>query len=226
MNKYLFYLFLTLACHQCSKDQSHEVTGLPLYSGDALRNVFYPLGGIGTGNILLGGRGNILELEIFNRTSRDELPPYMTFFSLWYQQEGEEPGAIVLERKHFDNFTNGFGLPRQQLSGLPRFDEAHWSGAPPVVNLSLEDKRVPLNIQLECFNPLIPLDVEGSSLPVGEFNWIISNPGTTSVNFSVAFNISNPFKNLNYRGNKPGYSIRNSPFEDDMITGIFFECAM
>ncbi len=223
MYKNLFILFLLFACYQCTDDGPADLTGLPEYKGEALRNVFYPLGGIGTGNILMGGRGNILELEIFNGTSRDELPPYMSFFSVWYQEKGEEPGSMVLERKYFDNFTNGFGTSRQQLSGLPRFEEARWSGAPPFMYLALEDNRVPLDIRMECFNPLIPLDVEGSSLPVGEFSWIISNPGATSVNFSVAFNISNPFKNLNYRRPKPGYSTRNSLYKDEGTTGVFFE---
>ena len=37
--------------------------GLPVYSGDNLRNIFYPLGGVGTGDLLIGGRGNIQEFE-------------------------------------------------------------------------------------------------------------------------------------------------------------------
>ena len=70
----------------CSKDETRMepvyTGGLPVYTGENLRNIFYPLGGIGTGNLLIGGRGNILEFEIFNRAQRDELPPYMTFFSV------------------------------------------------------------------------------------------------------------------------------------------------
>ena len=209
--------------HQCTVDRTRETQPLPVYSGEALRNVFYPVGGIGTGDILMGGRGNILEMEIFNRPAMDELSPYMTFFSLWYREGEREPVSMVLEREFFNDFPNPFGLPRQQLSGLPRFEEVRWSGAPPYVNLQFEDKEVPLEIRLECFNPLIPLDVAGSSIPVAEFSWVLRNPGDEPVEFSLAFHISNPLKNLNYRGNRPGYPVRNTQFTRDGYSGVFFE---
>lgn len=223
MRSLLITTGLLILCGQCTRNSFREETGFPTYTGQELRNIFYPLGGIGTGNLLIGGRGNILEMEIFNRVQRDELPPHMTFFSLWYRETGKDPEAMVLERKFFDNFTNGFGLPRQQLSGLPRFEEVSWTGAPPLVNLEFRDRRIPLEISLECFNPLIPLDVENSSLPLGEFNWVITNPGNQPVEFSLAFFISNPFKNLNYRNEKPGYPVRNSLLEHDGIYGLYME---
>lgn len=197
--------------------------GLPVYSGENLRNIFYPLGGIGTGNLLIGGRGNILEFEIFNRPQRDELPPYMTFFSLWYDDGHHDPVSMILERRHFDNFTNGFGVPRQQLSGLPRFDEVRWTGAPPIIRLDFVDRRVPLDIRLECFSPLIPLDVPGSSIPMGTFTWTVSNPTDRAIEFALAFHISNPFGNLNYRDGKPGHRIRNTPILDRGLSGVYFE---
>ncbi len=202
---------------------SVKAPAMPVYSGESLRNIFYPLGGIGTGNILVGGRGNILEFEIFNRAQRDELPPYMTFFSIWYQEEGKEAGAKVLERQHFNNFTNGFGIPRQQLAGLPRFQEATWSGAPPAVEIGFKDSRVPLEIRLECFNPLVPLDVDASSMPVGEFTWKITNPGNSPVNYALSLNIANPFRNLNYRSSKPGHPVKNSGITCGGAAGILME---
>ena len=211
----------------CSHDEKRQepvnTGGLPVYTGESLRNIFYPLGGIGTGNLLIGGRGNILEFEIFNRAQRDELPPYMTFFSIWFDDGVNDPASMILERRHFDNFTNGFGVPRQQLSGIPRFDEVRWTGAPPFIGLELEDRRVPLDIQLECFSPLIPLDVPNSSIPVSTFTWTVSNPTNTSIEFTLAFNISNPFGNLNYRAVKPGHRIRNTAIRDEHLSGVYFE---
>ncbi len=223
MKKLLILISFLFIVVQCTREESEDSFPLPVYSGESLRNIFYPMGGIGTGNILIGGRGNILEFEIFNDAERDELPPYMTFFSLWYQERNEEPGAMVLERVHFNNYSNGFGVPRQQLSGLPRFREVSWSGAPPRIGIEFEDGRVPLDIRLECFNPLIPLDVEASSIPMGEFAWVISNPGDQPVNYSIALNISNPFKNLNYRSNKPNHPVRNTHFSDGDLHGIYME---
>jgi uncharacterized protein (DUF608 family) len=220
----LLSALLQVGCsHEDKRQDPGDTGGLPVYTGQNLRNIFYPLGGIGTGNILIGGRGNILEFEIFNRAQRDELPPYMTFFSLWYNDGDNEPGAIILERRHFDNFTNGFGVPRQQLSGLPRFEELQWTGAPPFIKLEFEDERVPLDIGLECFSPMIPLDVPNSSIPVGTFTWTVSNPTDRSMEFALAFNISNPFGNLNYRASKPGHRIRTTTIHDENLSGVYFE---
>lgn len=217
-------LLVQLGCNKHEQRQWPDNTGgLPTYTGESLRNIFYPLGGIGTGNILIGGRGNILEFEIFNRAQRDELPPYMTFFSLWCNEGDQDSVAMILERRHFDNFTNGFGVPRQQLSGLPRFDEVRWNGAPPFILLEFVDRRVPLDIRLECFSPMIPLDVPNSSIPVGTFTWTVSNPTDRTMEFALAFNISNPFGNLNYRDVKPGHRIRNTAIRDENLSGVYFE---
>ncbi|KPL12245.1 MAG: hypothetical protein AMS26_18415, partial [Bacteroides sp. SM23_62] len=229
MNRILVYsillpALLQVGCSHVEKGQGPGNTGgLPVYTGENLRNIFYPLGGIGTGNLLIGGRGNILEFEIFNRAQRDELPPYMTFFSLWCDDGDHDPVAMILERRHFDNFTNGFGVPRQQLSGLPRFDELYWTGAPPFIQLEFEDQRVPLHIRLVCFSPMIPLDVPGSSIPMGTFTWTVSNPTDRTIEFALAFNISNPFGNLNYRDGKPGHRIRNTAILDGNLSGVYFE---
>jgi len=220
----LLLALLEAGCsHEDKPQDPGDTGGLPVYTGQNLRNIFYPLGGIGTGNLLIGGRGNILEFEIFNRAQRDELPPYMTFFSLWYNDGDNESGAMILERRHFDNFTNGFGVPRQQLSGIPRFDEVRWTGAPPFIGLEFEDGRVPLDISLECFSPLIPLDVLNSSIPVGTFTWTVSNPTDQIIEFALAFNISNPFGNLNYRASKPGHRIRNTVIREANLSGVYFE---
>ena len=40
------------------------------YEGEALRMLAFPLGGIGTGTISLGGRGNLRDWEIFNRPDK------------------------------------------------------------------------------------------------------------------------------------------------------------
>ena len=150
-------------------------------------------------------------------------PPILTFFSLWCNDGQNDPTSLILERRHFDNFTNGFGVPRQQLSGLPRFDELQWTGAPPFIRLEFKDRRVPLDIRLECFSPMIPLDVPNSSIPAGTFTWTVSNPTDQTIEFAMSFNISNPFGNLNYRDIKPGHPIRNTAFHNENLSGIYFE---
>ena len=153
------------------------------YTGDALRCIAFPIGGIGTGNITLGGRGNIQELEIFNRPAKGVLPD-MTFFSIWTREEGKEPVVKILERELLNDFPNPFGVPRGQLTGIPRFKECFFTGGYPIVKIGLKDEECPLNIELESYNPFIPLNTEDSGLPLAVFNWKLENTSKKEITTS------------------------------------------
>ncbi len=176
------------------KNEPLSPAGSVVYSGDSLRNIGFPAGGIGTGDILLGGRGNILELEIFGRADWDESPPYMTFFSLWFKNQKEYSGARILEGQLLNDFPNPFGVPREELAGIPRFESCRFIAEYPYARVILEDKDVPLKAALTAWNPFIPLDTDDSSLPMAIFSWKIENPGKDTVRSALAFNMGNPFR--------------------------------
>ncbi|MGC9342427.1 MAG: GH116 family glycosyl-hydrolase, partial [Bacteroidales bacterium] len=118
------------------------------YSGDSLNNIAYPVGGIGTGNVLMGGRGNILEWEIFGKADQDELPPYMTFFAIHVDKGDGNPVNRVLEGVIPEDQPNPFGVPRQQLTGIPRFSECHFQSDFPFARTKLSDRDLPLGAAL------------------------------------------------------------------------------
>ena len=72
--------------------------GRPLrsYSGSAAMEVAFPLGGIGTGSVSLGGRGELRDWEIFNRPAKRRTLPF-TFAALWVKSEGGSPLLRVVE---------------------------------------------------------------------------------------------------------------------------------
>ena len=41
-----------------------------VFSGEALRHISFPLGGIGTGSIGLAGNGRLIDWEIFNTANK------------------------------------------------------------------------------------------------------------------------------------------------------------
>lgn len=166
---------------------------MPVYKGEFLRNIAFPVGGLGTGNILLGGRGNMIDLEIFGKADHDGLPPYMTFFTIWAKEEGKNPKVRIAERELLNNFPNPFGVPRQQLSGIKRFNEVTFEGHFPFANLAFDDASFPVEVSLQCYNPFIPMDVENSSLPVAEFSWSFKNTTSRDIDVSLCLNMSNPF---------------------------------
>ncbi len=234
MRKYLSLLLMALVALTSCKSVTrkyHEALetarkGTPLtpagsvvYSGDSLRNIAFPLGGIGTGDILLGGRGNICEMEIFGRADRDEVPPYMTFFSLWFQNSKGYTGTRILEGKLPNDFPNPFGVPREELAGIPRFSSCRFISEFPYARVVLEDPEVPVRAVMKAWNPFIPLDIDNSSLPLAIFSWTIENTGKDTLHSALAFNTGNPFRT--YR-NSPSLAGKVRFESHDGLSGVVF----
>ncbi len=224
MKKYFFVTFIiSWACTSSQNippivDTENVIT----YSGDSLKNISIPLGGIGTGDILIGGRGNIKALEIFNRAAQTGELPYMTFFSLWLKEENKEPVSRILESKLSDDSPGPYGIERRQLAGLPRFEKSEFICKYPFVNINLMDRKVPLQIQGEYFNPFIPLDVENSSLPLVQFNWKITNTSSKNIELSIAMNLVNPLVNINRNKKISHEGSLNRYFKKGNVEGISF----
>ena len=106
---------------------SAELLGLGaqrVFEGAALKEIGFPLGGIGTGTVSLGGRGNLRDWEIFNRPGKGVNLPF-TFFALYFEQDGKRL-VRVLEGPLEPPFTTGFGFRREDVPGLPRMEKARF----------------------------------------------------------------------------------------------------
>lgn len=173
----------------------------PEYRGDSLKNIMFPVGGIGTGDVLLGGRGEIRSLEIFGRPAVVPDEGQVMFFALWLKEAGEfnsveevdfKPVSKILERR----LTEGLGEPGGAVGpvpGLPRFREAVFTGTYPFARLGFDDPEVPVDVEAEVFNPLIPLDLENSSLPAAIFHWVLTSKLDKDIEVSLLFYMSDPF---------------------------------
>lgn len=160
------------------------------FSGQSLREVAFPLGGIGTGTVSLGGRGNLQDWEIFNRPAKGKNLPY-TFFALWARPQGGRKVARVLERRLLPPYQAGSGLPTAEVSGLPRLREAVFTGGYPFAWIDFEDETLPVKVRLEAFNPFIPMDDRASGMPIAIFTWTLQNSGFQSVEASLVFSLLN-----------------------------------
>src|SRR5579863_8317949 len=63
-----------------------------VFSGDQLKMLAFPLGGVAAGSLGLGGRGQLRDWEIFNRPDKGGAPAY-AFPSIWAQAAGRPPVA-------------------------------------------------------------------------------------------------------------------------------------
>ncbi len=162
------------------------------FQGEALREIAFPLGGIGTGTVSLGGYGNLRDWEIFNRPNKGGVLP-LTFVALRLEGGGlKRPLIRVLERRPHPPFTGASGVPRETALGLPRFREAVFTGAYPFAHLRLTDPRLPVEAGLEAFNPMIPLETDDSGLPVAILTYELRSHASAPLSAAVAFSIMNP----------------------------------
>jgi non-lysosomal glucosylceramidase len=161
------------------------------YTGESLREIAFPLGGIGTGTVSLGGRGQLRDWEIFNRPGKGKSLPY-TFFSIWAKPEGGEAVARIAERRFMPPYVDGRGLAPAQAYGLPRLREAAFRGQYPFAQIAFEDPALPVELRLErAWNPMIPLDDDRSGMPVAIFEWMVLNRLDRPVDLTLALSLFN-----------------------------------
>ena len=162
-----------------------------VFAGRHLRMIAFPLGGIGTGSIALGGRGQLRDWEIFNRPDKGNIPDYC-FASVWAKAESKKPVARVLEARIQPPFEGSSGLGSENVPGLPRLEGAIFTGAYPFAQIEFQDAKLPVGMHLEAFNPLVPLDADASGLPVAILRYSVRNPGNSRVQVGLAFSLENP----------------------------------
>ncbi len=140
------------------------------YDQAHLRRIALPLGGIGTGTVSLGGRGDLRDWEVMNRPAKGFTPKGLShggqpFFALNLQTADGKSITRALEGPlELDEYEGSTGSPAAN-HGLPRFREASFDAAYPLGQVHLADPDVPVRVTLQAFNPLAPLDVAASSLP-------------------------------------------------------------
>ena len=161
------------------------------FTGAALKEIAFPLGGIGTGTISLGGRGQLRDWEIFNRPAKGcDLP--LCFFSIWARPDGGDAVARILERRLLPPFVGDRGLSPWAASALPRLEEATFVGTYPTATIRFHDSSLPVEAELEAFTPFVPLDDRVSGLPVAVFLWRLRNPSRRAVDVTLAYTQMNP----------------------------------
>ena len=160
------------------------------FTGDHLSQIAFPLGGIGTGTVALGGRGQLTDWEIFNRPAKRHNLPF-SFVALWAREQGAAAAVKVLEAPTNPPYGGSFGYAREAGQGLPHVKGARFTGAYPFARIDFEDETLPVEISLEAFNPFVPMSVDDSSLPVAVFHYRVTNRRSKPVDAAVAFSLFN-----------------------------------
>lgn len=202
---------------------------LKTYEGKYLDEVAMPLGGIGTGTISIGGRGDLRDWEIMNRGAIGFLPAFKLvnptiangpFFALYYKASGQEKGNIrVLEGPIAVRDYYGDWGSDAVNGGFPRFEKTTFQAAYPLAQVIFQDKEVPLDVRLEAFNPLIMGDEDKSGMPVAILRYVITNRSATAMETSVCGMVPNYIGVDGWTGS-PKENV-NSYKEDQAVRGIY-----
>jgi len=187
----------------------------PPRTGRQLDHVAFPLGGIGTGMVSLGGWGQLRDWEIMNRPAKGA-GNADAFFTLRVQVGSEEPIVRVLQGPAGgDQFADGHSAARGSGEGLPHFHDVSFTGEFPTATVRLKDRDVPVAVTLEAFNPFIPLNDKDSSAPVAILLYHLRNTGKRPVSATVFGNLTNVI------GPREGASRANEAKSGDGITGLY-----
>lgn len=169
------------------------------FTGACLKEIAFPLGGIGTGSVSLGGRGQLRDWEIFNRPNQGFRPNF-AFATLRAEAESGTVITKVIESPLLPPYSGTHGTGRGNGEGFPHMASNSFRGEYPFAWLQFEDDRMPLSVSLEAFNPFIPLNDFDSSLPVAILIYRVENAGEGPVQGLLVWTLENV---MGYSGTGP-----------------------
>jgi uncharacterized protein (DUF608 family) len=151
------------------------------YEGPYLEAVAMPIGGIGTGTVWLDGQSRLAVWQIANNQDESRVPD--SFLALSAKSPGGEPLLRVLQT-----------TPER---GLPAFQKLSFEGGYPIAGIEFADPALPLRVRLDAYNPMVPLDVDASSLPAALFRVTLTNTSAAPVEAVLAATLRNAYGNRN-----------------------------
>lgn len=170
------------------------------YCGKKAAQISFPVGGIGTGCIGIGGNGGLVDIEIKNRPNKNSTAEFTHFAIKAEDENGVVDARIVqgdlekdyigcTERPRYTGY--GFGPDRGTMAGFPHFESTRFCGEFPIATVSFAHKRFPGEVTMTAFNPLIPTNEDDSSIPAAFFSFHIRNTGKKRLTYTLALSCNN-----------------------------------
>jgi non-lysosomal glucosylceramidase len=193
--KYVFSLYLIFLANSLFPQNQKNWPIIKHYDQEHLLNIALPLGGIGTGTVSLGGRGELRDWEIMNKPAKG----YSTvtvgnnapFFAIYAKPEGKQAiTKALIGPIHPSEYHHYEGRPVNQ-HGFPRFANASFDASYPVGMVNLSDDIMPLKVKIIGFNPLIPGDADASGLPIAVLTYEVTNLTSQPMDVSVSGSMKN-----------------------------------
>lgn len=165
------------------------------YDQQHLCQIALPVGGIGTGTVSLGGRGELRDWEIMNvpgkKYSTVTTGNNAPFFAIYTKPErGDAQTTLLAGALEPHEYMHYEGRPVNH-HGLPRFKNSSFDAAYPFGQVHLSDSDIPVEVTVKSFNPLVPGDADASGIPVAVISYVVKNVSKVPVDVSVCGSIRN-----------------------------------
>lgn len=227
LKPFLILLFVSGFSNAQSQNSAWPV--LKAYDEEHIQKIAMPIGGIGTGTVSLTGRGALEDWEIMNRPAKGFNPTLENrgpvkqkgpFFAIFLEDEKGVKQTRLLEGPPDEAYYEGAWGATSNNHGLPRFSSATFKAAYPFGQVFLSDKSLPVEVIVGAFNPLIPGNIDDSSIPMAVLNYRVKNTSDKDITISIAGSIQNF---IGFDGTR-GKAIKNvnSYREENGIKGIHY----
>ncbi|WP_406684726.1 non-lysosomal glucosylceramidase [Seonamhaeicola sp. MEBiC1930] len=209
--------------------QQNQWPVLKTYDQDHIQKIKMPVGGIGTGTISLTGRGSFEDWEIMNRPAKGFNPTLENrgpakqkgpFFAIYIEDGDGKKQTRLLEGPPDEASYEGAWGANSNHHGLPRFGNATFKAAYPFGQVLLSDNNLPVEVMVGAFNPLIPGNIDDSSIPMAILNYTVKNTNEKDLVISIAGTIQNFIGFDGTRGK--AINNKNTYREDNGVKGIHY----
>jgi uncharacterized protein (DUF608 family) len=163
-----------------------------VYRGEHLGAIQLPVGGIGAGSVTTDGKAARPVWQVFNNVAVASVPN--SFFALRAKAEGGQPVLRALQT--------------EAVGPFPAMKALRFRGEYPFGWFDFEDDALPVQVSLETFNPLIPLDVRSSAIPCAIYTFTVKNAGPKPVEVSLLATQQNA---IGFLGKPPAIQGRAHP---------------
>ena len=176
-----------------------------LSANDQLDYIGMPVGGICTGQVYLGGDGQLWYWDVFNIKRIIPGRPGDKFYLNPMTQDRRFEQGFALR-------INNARTPIVKPLRKGGFHDITFTGEYPIGKVSYREDNLPIEVDLEAYSPFIPTNHEASGLPAVVLEYTIKNKGETAFDLELIGwlqNMSNYWTAKGYSGEHENQVVRN-----------------